>query len=133
MNPYFFPGYVQDNEPNYALYNAVANRFVIVSTKLEILKRVAIILSSKCQLYIVELTKIQNYTPTLIDNYCCANWGLDNIAGLDLFTHPTDPDSVIINCDASLAQSNNEIGTLWLELQQFAFLAYHVEIGRAHV
>jgi hypothetical protein len=126
MSSYFFPGYAQDNKPYYGLYNAVANRFVIVDTALEILKRVVIMLSSKCQLYIVELTNTQNYTPTLIDNHCCANWGLSNIDGLDLFTHPRDPDSIIIDCAATLTQNTAAAPAIWQELQQFAFLAHSV-------
>ena len=97
-----------------------------MSTELEILKRVVLVLSSKCQLHVVSLTSLTNYTPTLIDNHCCANWGLDNISQLDLYTYPENPNKILIDTTATLTQNTNSIPPVWEELQKFAFISHHV-------
>ena len=126
MNPYFFDGYVQHTDANYGLYDVINNRFVVVSTELEVLKRSVLLLSSRVHLYIVPLHQSSNYNPTLIDNHCCQNWGLGDIIGSDLFTEIETPEQMIIDPVPVLVENKNPVQPIEHELQQFAFLSHSV-------
>lgn len=125
-SPYFFDGFHSDSNMLYGLYEAVGNRFVIVSEHTDILQKCILLLSSKAQLYTVALKNAANYTPTLIDNHCCHNWGLSQVNQDSLFSFPVTGSHTVIDPAPDLAPNLSPVSNTWRELQQLAFLAHSV-------
>jgi len=126
MRSYFFDGYVSPEQTNYGLYNAVHNRFVMVSTEYEILKRCVILLSSRAQLYVIKLNSATNYSHTIVDNHCCSNWGVQFDHSPDWFTHAVTVDNILVDSPFELTVNSATVPLIWQELQCYAFLAHDV-------
>lgn len=62
----------------FALYSPVIDRFVMVFDDAELLRRISVCWSSRCQLILCELGGADNFEPDLIDNTCCLNWSMSD-------------------------------------------------------
>lgn len=60
------------------LYNPVIDRIVVVFDNEEVLRRISVCWSSRCQLVLCELGAAENFTVNLIDNSCCMNWTISD-------------------------------------------------------
>jgi hypothetical protein len=72
---YFFWGSAFPNQ--YALYSPAVNRFILVDASDQMLEYACFLLSSKINLVIVPLHTARNFGTDIIDNSCCADWGIE--------------------------------------------------------
>ena len=94
---YFVSGYSDDSK--YGLIEKLTERIVFVAGDLDIIRMVQIIVSSKYELHIADLSNAKNYNTTLIDNTCCDAWTLsgqekgvfDNTANTHILQDPLYP------------------------------------------
>lgn len=76
---FFYGSPAQNQHANHAysqlgLYSPMIDRLVVVFDDEEVLRRISVCWSSRCQLVLCELATAANFAVNLIDNSCCMNW-----------------------------------------------------------
>jgi len=83
-SPWFFygaPSKVQQQHREYsqfALYNAVVDRFVVTFHDEKTLRKISVLWSNRCNLILCQLGQCDNFSPILIDNSVCTQWTVDD-------------------------------------------------------
>lgn len=76
---YFNYGYSQNPKwPVYALYQPTIDCFLHVVDDLAVANQLRFLLSSRYQIVVCDVSRADNYYPTIIDNEICENWSLTN-------------------------------------------------------
>lgn len=73
-------------KPHYGLYQPALDRIVFTVDDLEIAQEIVLLMSSRFNLFIYDLSGAENYSPNIIDNTCCENWSVSNCHEIKL-TH----------------------------------------------
>ena len=125
---------ISENDPTvYALYAPAVNRFVLITTKLEVAQFLSVILISRTPVVPVRIDKSENFTIGLIDNEVCTNWGLDKTTsdynrfgqfGLPLTENVYIHKSKLVNFDTL----PDKLNRLLLVSQQWAFLGHYTRL-----
>ena len=68
-------------QPYYALIDS--NRLYLVGQEYQIFKLIQFIVLSSKNLRLLNLSKVPEYTPGLVDNSVCLNWGFDSYRAFD--------------------------------------------------
>lgn len=74
---YFTTG-IQPGKPVFALYDMIADRFLIVLPNENAIRQLRYIVSSRYYLHICQLNVANNYVDGMITNSNCDNWSLSN-------------------------------------------------------
>ncbi len=77
------------------LYSPIIDRFVVLHSDEKILRKVALLWSSRLDLIFVRLDSAENFTPTLIDNLVCLDWTLKTTVPFKISRFPTTRDDTI--------------------------------------
>lgn len=79
MNKYFDYGCpASPNGHHYGLYQLAIDRILFTVEELDLAQQISLIMSSRYNLYLYDLSRAKNYEPNLIDNDCCINWTVSN-------------------------------------------------------
>ena len=62
----------------YGLYQQTLDCFLVIDDRLDLLKKLKYLLSSRYTTVIVCISSAENYSPTIIDNVVCDRWTLSN-------------------------------------------------------
>lgn len=77
MNDYFDIGYPKRfGSCHIGLYQPMENRFLLTLCNVQHAQDIALIISGRFPVFLVDLTSAKNYSPNLIDNLCCVNWSI---------------------------------------------------------
>lgn len=110
----------------YGLYSPVVDRLVCVDNDYQWFEYVMFLLSSKIRLLIVPLHCAPNFKVDMIDNTCCASWGITNWPAEALYGKFEIPvirkNFFFETCGELIEKSNKDLK----EIQNFIFLSYHV-------
>lgn len=107
-NPPFIYGTGDEKDPLYALYLPVKNLFIGVHHDIGLLKKLRILLSSKCNTIIIEISSSPEYYHTIIDNSVCENWTISDQTMVDFQDSGIHPD-VIPGADLGIKQHHQNI------------------------
>lgn len=66
------------DDPVYGLWEPMSDRFLFVTHDISIARTLSLVASSRYLLYVIDISKANNYFHTLIDNTCCNHWSLVN-------------------------------------------------------
>jgi hypothetical protein len=71
------------------LYQPMLNRFLLTVNNIQHARDIALIVSGRYPVFMVNLVTADNYCENLIDNFCCENWKLPNeqIAPTNIVTY----------------------------------------------
>ena len=58
------------------LYQPMENTFLLTLCNVQHAQDIALIISGRYPVFLVDLTSAENYCENLIDNLCCTNWSL---------------------------------------------------------
>lgn len=120
---YFFYGYPEENQPNmYALYQPVADAFLICTSNCDLAQDLKMLLSSRYSLHLVELTRATNYHHNLIDNTVCEKWSFVEKNLLDINKLPQ---CVLPVHARTLCSSTGNIDIDWVEEKKYAMMCAH--------
>jgi len=121
---YFFYGCPEVGQPDciYALYQPVADCFLICTTSWRTANKLKMLLSSRYSLHIVEITKAQNYQHNLIDNTVCENWSFADRNLLNINSLPSHDAPVLAR---TLCQSTQSTPVDWIEEKKYAMMCAH--------
>jgi hypothetical protein len=125
-NEYFFWGSAYPDQ--YGLYSPSLDRFILVDSTDHVIEFVCFLLSSKINLQILPLHKTDNFLPTLIDNSCCIQWGVQDWHGKSPRLTPrlfSVRESYFLNDCRTLGQRSPAPDHVQ-DLQRLALLAAHV-------
>jgi hypothetical protein len=77
MNSYFDIGIpARFGSCHIGLFQPVENRCLLTLCNIRHAQEIALIISGRYPVFLVDLTSAENYQPNLIDNLCCENWTL---------------------------------------------------------
>jgi hypothetical protein len=77
MNDYFDIGYPKRfGSCHIGLYQPTENRFLLTLCDVQQAQDIALIISGRYPVFLVDLTSAENYSPNLIDNLCCVDWSI---------------------------------------------------------
>ena len=115
----------------YGIYAPVLDRFILITTDLDIARCVAWLLMGKIHAVPIRLDKTENFTTDLIDNSVCTRWGITEpsveflttkfLNEGNLYTHKQKIVDKDFEKDISINEMINEI-------QKFAFLGHYVKL-----
>jgi hypothetical protein len=77
MNDYFDIGYPKRfGSCHIGLYQPVENRFLLTLCDVQHAQDIALIISGRYPVFLVDMTSAENYCENLIDNLCCVDWSI---------------------------------------------------------
>jgi hypothetical protein len=108
------------------LYQPMENKFLLTLCNVQHAQDIALIISGRYPVFLVDLTSAENYCENLIDNLCCTNWSLP--AEQVLPTQIPDYSRKIVaakkliqnyNLNSDLAKEQQYLQMIWLSLRRF--------------
>ena len=121
---HFVWGSAIDQQPQYGLYNAVTDCFMLVTPNLNEANQLKSILSSRYELLLVELSSADNFNLNLIDNTVCTNWSFEGKHQIKIGTLEIYLTETLIQADTLCASTQS--GSWPLESEQnYALMCQH--------
>jgi hypothetical protein len=135
MNDYFDIGYpTQFGSCHIGLYQPMENRFLLTLCDVQHARDIALIISGRYPVFLVDLTSAENYCQNLIDNHCCENWALPKEQVMPTRIHQYA--RIIVNAtqliqdqnqNPELAKEKQYLQMIWHSLKRFDQVTDHIK------